>query len=306
MALIAVAPLLASCSSDEASSGTTSANSTDSTGSVVASQVAAVGPERHLGPQGRVGQFVVHCDYSHTAPHDPIVHFGHAGRSHSHDFYGSTIIDSDSTAASLLDGGTTCDKRADKAGYWHPTVYDHGEAVTPVSISAYYRAAPGVDPVDVATMPTGLALIAGDQTAVEPQDGEAAGWVCGSRTRVSDDPPDCPASAPLHLLLTYQDCWDGENLDSDDHQSHVTYSSGGICPSTHSVHIPQITVSVALPITGDDHDLTLASGNIYSAHGDFFNAWEPAALQREIELCIHRGSVCDLASNREEEPLFMG
>ncbi|MBK6857735.1 MAG: DUF1996 domain-containing protein [Microthrixaceae bacterium] len=263
-----------------------------------------IGPERHVGPQGRVGQFVVHCDYSHSAPDDPIVHFGHSGRSHRHDFYGSDIINADSTAESLLEGGTTCDKTADKAGYWHPTLFDHGEIVVPVSIAAYYRAAPGVDPTDLVTMPTGLALIAGDQTAETPQAGEATGWVCGSRTRVADDPPECPAGAPLHLILTYQDCWDGKNVDSADHQSHVAYSVDGACPATHPENIPQLTVSVNFAISGPDHDLSLASGNIYSAHGDFFNGWEPAGLQREIDRCIKRNVVCDLASNREEEPLF--
>ncbi|MCB0986721.1 MAG: DUF1996 domain-containing protein [Microthrixaceae bacterium] len=265
-----------------------------------------VGPERHVGPQGRVGQFVAHCGYSHSAPDDPIVHFGHSGRSHRHDFYGSTVIDASSTPEILMAGGTTCDKTADTAGYWHPTLFDRGEIVVPRSIAAYYRAAPGVDPTDVVTMPTGLALIAGDQTATEPQAGEAAGWVCGTHTRVSDDPPDCPVGAPLHLILTFQDCWDGRNVDSEDHKSHVAYSVDGRCPSSHPVNIPQLTVSVAFPISGPDHDLTLASGNIYSAHGDFFNGWDPDGLEREINRCIHRDVVCDLASNREEEPLFSG
>jgi len=40
-------------------------------------------------------------------------------------------------------------------------------------------------------------------------------------------------------------CWDGKNLDSPDHQSHVAYSGtgasgGGSCPSTHPVKLPQI------------------------------------------------------------------
>jgi hypothetical protein len=265
-----------------------------------------VGPVRHLGPQGRVGQFVVHCTYSHSAPHDPIVHFGHTDRSHRHDFYGSDIVAASTTAEDLLAGGTTCDKRPDKAGYWHPTLYDRGEIVVPRSISAYYRAAPGVDPSAVETMPTGLALIAGDQTATAPQAGDAAGWVCGSRTVLADDPPECPGGAPLHLVLTFQDCWDGENVGSADHQAHVAYSVGGRCPATHPVHIPQLTVSVAFPISGGGHDLTLASGSVYSAHGDFLNGWEPAGLAREIEQCIHRDVVCDLASNREEEALFTG
>jgi len=150
-------------------------------------------------------------------------------------------------------------------------------------------------------MPTGLALIAGDQTATTPQPGDAAGWTCGSASGILDDPPECPAGAPLHLVLTFQDCWDGVHLESEDAQSHVTYSTDGACPSSHPVSIPQLTVAVGFPISGPGHDLRLASGNVHSAHGDFFNAWDPAGLQREIDMCIHRGAVCDLASNRAEE-----
>ena len=52
-------------------------------------------------------------------------------------------------------------------------------------------------------------------------------------------------------------CWDGKNLDSPDHKSHVAYpvagaqtftgsSVGGACPSTHPVKIPQIMLEVRL------------------------------------------------------------
>lgn len=261
-------------------------------------------PERWTGPQGRTGQFVVGCDYSHSGPNDPIVHFGMEGMSHQHDFYGSVGTDQASTPEAMAEDDTTCDKKVDDAAYWQPALYDHDEVVEPMDLHAYYRAAPGVDPADVEPFPFGLALIAGDQTATEPQAGDATGWTCGTRTHLSDDPPVCPASAPLHLVLTFQDCWDGEYLDSEDHQSHATYSSDGECPATHPVHIPQLTASIRFPIWGDGHDLKLASGNIYSAHGDFLNAWDPEGLQREIDGCIKRGVVCDLASNREEEDLF--
>jgi hypothetical protein len=258
-------------------------------------------PARHTGPQGRVGQFVVECRYSHSAPDDPIVHRAMPGMSHRHDFYGATEVDASSTADDLLGTPTTCDKTVDTAAYWHPTLYDHDEAVVPLKVAAYYRAAPGIDPASVQTMPTGLALIAGDQTATAPQPGEATGWTCGSASGLSDEPPECPTGAPLHLVLTFQDCWDGVHLESEDTQSHVTYSTDGACPASHPVSIPQVTMAVAFPVTGPGHDLRLASGTVHSAHGDFFNAWDPAGLQREIDMCIRRGAVCDLASNRAEE-----
>lgn len=53
-------------------------------------------------------------------------------------------------------------------------------------------------------------------------------------------------------------CWDGKNLDSPDHKSHVAYptngpalfsgtGTGGNCPSTHPVKIPQLMLEVSSP-----------------------------------------------------------
>lgn len=301
----AAAVLLAvACGSVALAAGCSRASGSSETGSGV--DASPAGPARHTGPQGRVGQFVVKCRYDRSASDDPIVHFGHAGRSHRHDFYGAVGVDASSTADDLVARPTTCDKPADTAAYWHPTLYDGDEPVEPTALVAYYRAAPGVAPADVEPFPFGLAMIAGDATATAaaPPTGEAAGWVCGSSTRLSATPPDCPASAPLHMLLTFPDCWDGRNLDSADHRAHVAYSVGGACPASHPVHLPQLTVSVGFPISGSGHELRLASGTVHSAHGDFLNAWDPDGLAREVEMCIHRDAVCDLASNREEEAPF--
>ena len=83
------------------------------------------------------------------------MHFGHPGRSHRHDFYGAVAADASSTADVLAAHDTTCDKRADTAAYWHPTLYDGDEIVEPNSLVAYYRAAPGVAPADVERVPAG-------------------------------------------------------------------------------------------------------------------------------------------------------
>ena len=267
-----------------------------------ATESRAVGPERYLGPQGNVGQFVVQCLYSHSATDDPIVAPGESGMSHRHDFYGATRTAAGSTPTLLRRQATTCDKSADTAAYWHPTLYDHDVAVRPRSLQAYYRAAPGVDRHAVRPFPFGLAMIAGDATGARR--GEAAGWTCGTRSGLAAMPPECPGTAPLHLVLTFPDCWDGTRRDSPDHRAHVAYSHGGRCPGTHPVFVPQLTVAVTFPISGTGHALRLASGSASSAHGDFLNAWDPAGLAREISMCIGRNAVCDLASNRQESPLF--
>ena len=51
---------------------------------------------------------------------------------------------------------------------------------------------------------------------------------------------------------TESSCWDGERLDSPNHQDHVTYPVGGPssfattgnCPSTHPIKIPQLMLEV--------------------------------------------------------------
>jgi len=272
--------------------------------SAAAAASRVVGPARYTGPQGEVGQFVVQCLYSHSAADDPIVHPGHAGMSHRHDFYGATRAGAGSTPSQLRAQPTTCDKTVDTAAYWHPTLFDHNRAVRPRSIQAYYRAAPGVDRTQVRPFPFGLAMITGDADATRPQHGDAAGWTCGARPDLHASPPDCPGTAPLHMVLTFPDCWDGEHTDSPGHRAHVAFSRRGQCPKTHAVHVPQLTVAVTFPIIGSGHRLRLASGSVYSAHGDFLNAWDPQGLEREVAQCIGRDAVCDLASNRQESPLF--
>lgn len=268
----------------------------------------APAPTRHLGPQGTVGQFVVECGYSHTAPDDPIVFPGEPGMSHSHDFFGNTTTDASSTLDSLLEGGTTCQNKADTASYWAPTLLDGGVPVQPTLGTAYYRAAPGVDPTEVVAFPTGFRVIAGDLTATEddPRPVDIAGWTCGVTTRLSGAPPNCPDSAPLRAVITFPDCWDGVNVDSVDHRSHAANSADGECPESHPVHIPQLTFAINYPISGTDHDLSLASGSVYGIHSDFFNAWDQDELEDKVTLCLHRDAVCGLSSNRSEEPLFSG
>ncbi len=260
-------------------------------------------PAVHSGPQGDTAQFVVKCAFSHAGPDDPIVHPGHHGASHRHDFFGNTGTDSESTAASLVGGETSCTQRLDTAAYWAPSLIDHGEPVTPLGAIAYYRPAPGVDQTTLTPYPTGLKMVSGDPVAQEPQPVEIAGWACGTSSDVQSSPPVCPAAAPLRVRITFPDCWDGRNLDSADHRAHVTRSQQGTCPSSHPVLLPQLTLVVRYPISGDGHDLTLASGATITAHADFLNAWDEHELTDQVTMCLRRGLVCSVASNKaEDEP----
>lgn len=296
-----------------------------------ADSVSAV-PVRHTGPQGAYGQFVTDCALSHSGPDDPIVyptsvtdgpgHAAHAddanpakdvgnghgasGVSHLHQFFGNTSTDSASTLDSLLGADTTCQKKLDKAAYWAPALYDHGEVVRPTKSTAYYRVAPGVDATRIEAFPPGLKIIAGDADTTGPQSSDLAGWGCGTSTIQSATPPTCPVSAPLRAVITFPDCWDGVNTDSEDHRSHMTNSTGGLCPQTHPVHVPQLTFAITYPIFGEGHELSLASGSTETLHSDFINSWHQDSLEEEVGNCLRRNITCSLSSNRGEEFLFEG
>lgn len=248
------------------------------------------------GPQGRDAQFLVRCDVSHLAPDDPIVHPGRPGASHQHVFFGNRRVTATATYDELLGAPSSCEQPLDTASYWVPALLRDGQVVEPVSSIAYYRAGPGVDPRSLVPYPPGLMMLAGDPGAEAPQPHEIAAWACGAGLVRSSVPPACPESAPLRQLLTFPDCWDGVRLDSPTHREHVVYSSGGHCPASHPVPIPQLTFSVLYSITGDPTGILLASGQPHTLHADFWNVWNQQKLTREVEICLHRLAVCDVAS----------
>lgn len=271
-------------------------------GTVAPPTVAAPGEDRGVDPDGgtlvRRGEFVAVCPFSHRSPDDPLVHAHHDGATvataHSHDFFGNTTTDEHSTTAALLaSGATTCDLAEDLSSYWAPTMFRAGVPVAADQFTAYYDAAPGADPASVLPMPAGLSMIAGNDP--RPDAVRAAGWACG---KVRDDlvaAPSCRFRAPLTLRLTFPDCWNGRDVDSADHRSHMAYRVDGACPASHPVPIVRLVLSIRYPVYGDPSDLVLASGALATAHADFMNAWTEAGMRDFTDLCIHRQVTCGTA-----------
>jgi hypothetical protein len=249
----------------------------------------AAAPPRTHGPNAVAGvNFVSVCDFSHMAPDDPIVFPGQPGKSHDHTFVGNTSTDADSTLESLLAAGTTCQRPGDTAGYWVPTLLAGGEPVEPLGATVYYRRGT-VQPVEA--FPAGLRVIAGSAKATSPQGLRVTFWTCGARSQVppSSEPPTCVGvgrGLGLRLHVRFPNCWDGVSLDSNDHQSHMAYDVRGRCPSSHPVEVPALALIVRYPVS-DGSGVELASGGVYSAHADFFNAWNQTALERLVDVCLN-------------------
>ena len=231
--------------------------------------------------------FVENCRFSHSAPDDPIVFPGQAGASHDHTFVGNRSTSASSSYASLRRSRTSCRRAEDTAGYWVPTLLQNGTPVFPLGATVYYRRG---TLAQVTTFPNNLRMIAGDANATAPQGMRVTFWSCGAMTGVppSSTVPTCPDTRGsfLRLHVRFPSCWDGANLDSPDHKSHMAYAIGRRCPSTHPVSVPAITQIYRYPTLGGE-GFTLASGGQFSAHADFLNAWKPGALRRLVDECLN-------------------
>jgi hypothetical protein len=239
-----------------------------------------------LNGGGGRGYFAVVCGFSHRNQDDPIVFFNQPGRSHDHTYFGNTSTKASSTPASLRAAGeTTCRLRADTAAYWAPTLFVAGNAIRPLGAVVYYLRRT-VEPVRA--FPANLEMIAGTATARAAQGSRITYWSCGGRrgVRFSTEIPTCN-SPSLRLVVNFPNCWDGSRLDSADHKSHLAYATNGVCPSTHTVEVPAITLQIHYGVTGGTN-AELSSGGDFSGHADFVNAWNQPTLERLVERYLNR------------------
>lgn len=253
-----------------------------------------------------IGAFHADCEFSHRLNDDPIVFFGLPGASHSHDFSGSRTLNAFSTPASIRQGANNCVRTdsaspgADRSAYWVPTLYVDDQIVQETQLGAYYSA--GVrDSQQIKPFPQGLKLIAGS-AAGGPQ--EVAGervwaYLCPGGTLVNGSAtvaPTCKTNV-LEVVIRFPDCWNGADLDSPDHKSHMAYSrrvNGAelrTCPSTHPRMMPKLQLILRYPTTGGP-SLLLASGPINTAHADFMNGWDQAKLAALVSDCLVPDKYC--------------
>ena len=247
----------------------------------------------------------VKCDVSHRAPDDPIVFPAQAGRSHMHDFFGNVSTNADSSTASLVRAGSSCLKgidAVDRAAYWTPSLKQGNAIVAGVPgeqrIDAYYAVLDKRTPVR--PIPFGLRMIAGDAKATSPQPLSIVHYNClrfpngGQVTKPSASIPTCPGGSYLSAKITFPGCWDGKNLDSADHKSHMAYPVRGACPASHPVGLPSVGIRVRWKTVRDvpSSQLSLSSGGQFSMHADFWNVWNPAAMDWLVTHCLNQTQNC--------------
>jgi hypothetical protein len=143
--------------------------------------------------------------------------------------------------------------------------------VRPTGVEIIYRKSVSAP---IVAHPAGLMLIAGSSKATTAQATSIVSWSCtGSNSPGSTAPSACRNRQQLVATIRFPECWDGKNLDSADHKSHVSYASNGVC-AAGTVALPQIEMRVIYPRIANVSTLSLSSGSIFSMHADFFNGWD--------------------------------
>lgn len=248
-----------------------------------------------------VGSFRVTCAPSHEGVFDPIVFPGQLPAGHQHEFYGSTSTGPSSGPASLIGSSTTCSDAADSSAYWHPTAFFNGVRAPATLASIYYTQRTTKKPiVDIQAWPAGLRVIAGDAHAQGSQSDFIVWWDCeGATLDRQPTAPTCPTSSlGLEVTVRFPDCWDGINLDSADHKSHMSYSvsdGDGVfrCDAAHPVALPYLSMIVRWDgqyPAGES--VTLSSGSAFAFHADFMNGWSQERLVSLLDQCIKTQTEC--------------
>ncbi|WGS50544.1 DUF1996 domain-containing protein [Paraburkholderia sp. D15] len=263
-------------------------------------------------------EFNVQCAYSHTLPDDPIMYPGLPGQAMGHDFFGNTATNASSTYGSLNDNKlTTCDSTADVSAYWAPQLKRASGIVVPSYQKTYYKNDQPVVPLQA--IPAGLEMLAGDHKGTTPN--PHINFLCAGGSYTTVAPTQCPLVtgsdgpyAQLDISVHFPDCWDGKTLVPDPMAGIVNMAyrnADGTCPSAFPVKLPELQMNIAYDL-GQDPDMSSAQlsldpvwqdgrwvlqwGGMYTAHGDFIDAWKVDSMQYMIDTCMNapvtQGSTC--------------
>jgi len=244
------------------------------------------------------GIFTVNCVPLTIQRSDPIVNPGVPG-GHVHSVIGGNAFKRTMGAMDANNAtATTCDKAIDHSNYWVPSLYhqrpDKMWELVPWRGSAVYYLLRACNysptakncndaPIPMA-FPYGFRMVAGDpfrRTYNESDKAQkAVSMVClGEGGRFNGLPPHrCDV---IRAQVFFPSCWDGKNLDTPDHKSHVAYPAigdynGGVCPESHPVALFSIFFEFFF-VTESVNDTKFAFANGdptgYGYHGDFVMGW---------------------------------
>lgn len=289
---------------------------------------------------------------------DPMVYPGKPGASHPHMEVGNMGFNANSTERSLRTSGTSnCGSRrypVMRNAYWMPAAENgDGDLVPPYFQNFYYKVLPASnaacgfpDATHIGyciPLPRSLRYLSGFNMATMsggPTNGDPLGdagnlvYECrqrgdqstrnatanGSYTTIAAVvAAGCPAGDILYIAMNGMSCWNGTQVDSADHRTHMAWPTGGnvsvswtslgvaqipestrACPTTHPYKIPTFAwqayfVTDASFAAGkwhlsSDDGMGMAAGT--TLHMDYWASWSPAWQDMWHQHCINEHRTC--------------
>ncbi len=91
----------------------------------------------------------------------------------------------------------------------------------------------------------------------------------------------------MEISISFQECWDGVNLDSTDHKSHVAFRLGEAddapCPATHPVRLPRLDFFIRWFNTPRARWRFSDEIEPLVFHADYISGWDEAFLQQLLD-----------------------
>ncbi|MET8663431.1 DUF1996 domain-containing protein [Streptomyces tendae] len=255
------------------------------------------------------------------------------GAHHFHDYVGNQANNAFASDEDLAAADTSCADQGDKSSYYWPVLRlqngiaeqdaqspgggiegNAGEIVTPAEVTLTFE---GNERGKVTEMPRLLRIITGDAKAfVNGNTNANASWSCtGFEDRqLKDKYPLCPSDSDVVRTFTFQSCWDGRNIDSANHRTHMAFAAAdGSCPEGFRA-VPRLVQRVVYDVPApslEDGGKTVPLFAVDSFpeqlhkpvtdHSDFINVFDEG-LMREMVECINSGRECGPDTPPGSEP----
>ncbi|OJJ43682.1 hypothetical protein ASPZODRAFT_74138 [Penicilliopsis zonata CBS 506.65] len=288
--------------------------------------------------------FISDCNPLTIQRSDPVYFPGTEGI-HVHAIAGGTAFQRTmGPRTALAAKNTTCGFSQDKSNYWVPQLYYHLEngsfaLMEFVNMPVWYRNracdyVPDREDCDGASLPrappAGLRMVAGNPFLRTYNSSDIAQRAIyhecnielpsGKITKVKSHELPRRSCVALSLKVWMQSCWDGKNLDSVDHVSHLAYPAigdydGGVCPETHPVAIATMMVSAGFNVEPypDYENWVYSMGDPtgYGLHAELISGWtDEEAMRQGLETCSGVLGVanpdCTLTQGKMSNQLWSG
>ncbi|KAJ7456889.1 hypothetical protein FB451DRAFT_1275125 [Mycena latifolia] len=283
---------------------------------------------------------------------DPVVSPGSVS-THAHSVLGGSNFGLNTSTTALRSSScTSIPIPEDHSNYWFPHLYFQWSNGTFTSVSGnaswnridyLFNDTPGY----TTEFPDDFRMISGNPTlrTLDPSSfaQQAITFLCldfdGKSSRYNELPVWISCPSGIRSQINFPSCWNGKDIDSSDHKSHVAFLSTGPDNGTCAdpdfpVTLPRIFMEVywISQVFEDQRKYAMTPSqpfvlNVkldptgYGYHADFFNGWDSGVLQRALNGCncnpygdmtccvnqgifgVNKSSTCYITNSVDEQTL---